>query len=167
MEEFNFPRISDTCAHNIGSPPLWNLSPVTSPNPYYQGNKIGENENRMNMLWEDFNEELYSTKGEVVELRYAPTLTIAKTNNTSLLLTKNNKPGMVVIVKLMKKLLSINNSQGLRTMSFCDLTLSDQCLVLRGSQGSTTLHSTTALNRIIGYPMPHIEPHFIYNRWLS
>ncbi|KAL2990490.1 hypothetical protein AAZX31_11G205200, partial [Glycine max] len=105
MEEFNFPRISDTCAHNIGSPPLWNLSPVTSPNPYYQGNKIGENENRMNMLWEDFNEELYSTKG------YAPTLTIAKTNNTSLLLTKNNKPGMVVIVKLMKKLLSINNSQ--------------------------------------------------------
>ncbi|KAL5170531.1 hypothetical protein HKD37_11G032220 [Glycine soja] len=63
MEEFNFPRISDTCAHNIGSPPLWNLSPVTSPNPYYQGNKIGKNENRMNMLWEDFNEELYSTKG--------------------------------------------------------------------------------------------------------
>ncbi|KAG5080626.1 hypothetical protein JHK86_004691 [Glycine max] len=71
------------------------------------------------MLWEDFNEELYSTKGsatsssrEVVELRYALALTVTKTNNTSLLPTKNNKPGMVVIVKLMKKLLSINNSQG-------------------------------------------------------
>ncbi|KAG5052317.1 hypothetical protein JHK87_004515 [Glycine soja] len=43
-KEFNFPRISDTCAHNIDSPPLWNLSPAASPNPYYQGNKIGENE---------------------------------------------------------------------------------------------------------------------------
>ncbi|KAG4963025.1 hypothetical protein JHK82_039699 [Glycine max] len=42
--EFNFPRIIHTCAHNIDSPPLWNLSPAASPNPYYQGNKRGENE---------------------------------------------------------------------------------------------------------------------------
>uniref|UniRef100_I1JD79 Uncharacterized protein n=1 Tax=Glycine max TaxID=3847 RepID=I1JD79_SOYBN len=149
-EEFSFPRISDTCAHNIDSPPLWNLSPAASPNPYYQGNKrvenecfgaklvaaeahrksfsyvenrkkrfgLEEDENRMDMLWEDFNEELYSTTGsatsssrEVVELRYAPALTVAKTNNSSLLPTKNNKPGMVVIVKVMKKLFSINNSR--------------------------------------------------------
>ena len=43
-KEFNFPRISHTCAHNIDSLPLWNLSPATSPNPYYEGNKRGENE---------------------------------------------------------------------------------------------------------------------------
>ncbi|KAL5173499.1 hypothetical protein HKD37_16G046033 [Glycine soja] len=149
-EEFSFPRISDTCAHNIDSPPLWNLSPAASPNPYYQGNKRGENEcfgaklvaaevhrksfscvensrkrfgleedeDRMDMLWEDFNEELYSTTTTVSatsslrELRYAPALTVAKTNNSSLFPTKNNKPSMVVIVRVMRKLFSINNSQG-------------------------------------------------------
>ncbi|TKY46147.1 hypothetical protein E2542_SST28183 [Spatholobus suberectus] len=148
-EEFSFPRISDTCAHNIDSPPLWNLSPAASPNPY-QGNKGGANkcfgakivaearrksfsnvenvrkrigleegEDRMDLLWEDFNEELYSTttgsatssSREVVEFRCAPALTVAKTNNGALLPTKN-KPGMVVIVKVMKKLFSINNFQG-------------------------------------------------------
>ncbi|KAK7315484.1 hypothetical protein VNO77_34034 [Canavalia gladiata] len=154
-EEFSFPRISDTCAYNIDSPPLWTLSPAASPNPY-QGNKGGENEcfgaklvaearrksfssienrrkrigldndndddekDKMDLLWEDFNEELSSTttgsatssSREVVEFRCAPpTLTVAKTNNGALLPPKN-KPGMVVIVKVMKKLFSINNSQG-------------------------------------------------------
>ncbi|KAL2335037.1 hypothetical protein Fmac_016250 [Flemingia macrophylla] len=148
-EEFTFPRINDTCAHNIDSPPLWNLSPAASPNPY-QGNKGGEDdcfgaklvakpqrksfsyvencrrriglegEERMDLLWEDFNEELYSppTTGsatsssrEEVEFRCAPPLNVVKTNKGTLLPTRN-KPSMVVIVKVMKKLFSINNSQG-------------------------------------------------------
>lgn len=151
-EDFSFPRINDTCAHNIDSPPLWNLSPAASPNPY-QGNKREENdcfgekligqaqrksfscveigrrrfglddddddqEDKMDLLWEDFNEELSSTTGsatsssrEVVELRCDPHLTVAKTNNGKLVPTKN-KHGMVVIVKVLKKLFSINNVQG-------------------------------------------------------
>ncbi|RDX80021.1 hypothetical protein CR513_39475, partial [Mucuna pruriens] len=147
-EEFSFPRINDTCAHNIDSPPLWNLSPAASPNPY-QGKKKGENdcfgaklvaesqrksfsyvenvrkrigleeeEDRMDLLWEDFNEELYSTttgsatssSREVVEFRCASALTVAKSNDGALFPTRN-KPGMVLIVKVIKKLFSINNSQ--------------------------------------------------------
>ncbi|XP_020221907.1 uncharacterized protein LOC109804484 [Cajanus cajan] len=148
-EEFSFPRINDTCAHNIDSPPLWNLSPAASPNPY-QGIKGEENEffraklvaeaqrksfsyvencrkkigleeeedERMDLLWEDLNEELYTTTGsatsssrEVVEFRCVPSLTVANANKGALLPTRN-KPGMVVIVKVIKKLFSINNSQG-------------------------------------------------------
>lgn len=151
-EDFSFPRINDTCAHNIDSPPLWNLSPAASPNPY-QGNKREENdcfgekliaesqrksfscveigrkrfgldddddeqEDKMDLLWEDFNEELSSTTGsatsssrEGVELRCGPSLAVAKTNNGKLVPTKN-KHSMVVIVKVLKKLFSINNVQG-------------------------------------------------------
>lgn len=148
-EEFSFPRISDTCSHNIDSPPLWNLSPAASPNPY-QGSRRGENdcfgaklvaevhrksfsyvenrrgkngfeeeEDKMDLLWEDFNEQLYSTttgsatssSREVVEFRCAQELTVAKTCHNGLLPSKN-KPAMVVIVKVIKKLFSIHNSQG-------------------------------------------------------
>ncbi|KAK7380607.1 hypothetical protein VNO78_33122 [Psophocarpus tetragonolobus] len=148
-EEFSFPRISDNCAHNIDSPPLWNLSPAASPisNECYGAKLVAEahrksfsyvesrkrfgleeeEDDRMDLLWEDFNEELYSTttttgsatsssSREVVEFRCAPSLSVvAKANNTnrSLISTKN-KAGMVVIVKVMKKLFSINNSQALR-----------------------------------------------------
>ena len=41
-DDFSFPRISETCSCNIDSPPLWNLSPATSPNPY----KVARDENR-------------------------------------------------------------------------------------------------------------------------
>ena len=147
-EEFSFPRITDTCSHNIDSPPLWNLSPAASPNPY-QGNKreddifgaklvaevhrksfscvedrrrkhgFEEEEDKMDLLWEDFNEELYSTttgsatssSREVVEFRCAQELTVAKTCHNGLIPSKN-KPAMVVIVKVIKKLFSIHNSQG-------------------------------------------------------
>ncbi|XP_014509696.1 uncharacterized protein LOC106768848 [Vigna radiata var. radiata] len=158
-EEFSFPRISDTCSHNIDSPPLWNLSPAASPNPYH-GNTRRENdcfgaaklvaevhrksfscvenrrkrngfedeeeeeeeEEKMDLLWEDFNEELYSTttttgsatssSREVVEFRSAHELTLAKTTQNSLLHPTKNKPAMVVIVKIFKKLFSIHNSHG-------------------------------------------------------
>ena len=149
-DDFSFPRISDTHAHNIDSPPLWNLSPAASPNPY-QRNKGGEDDcfgekltaqvqrksfscvengrqrirlddddddDKMDLLWEDFNEELYSTttgsatssSREVVEFRCAPASTVAKANDGALIPTKN-KPSMVVIVKVLKKLFSVNNAQ--------------------------------------------------------
>lgn len=44
-EDFSFPRINDTFSHNIDSPPLWNLSPATSPNPYQLGNKGEQQKN--------------------------------------------------------------------------------------------------------------------------
>ncbi|KAK7277331.1 hypothetical protein RIF29_18482 [Crotalaria pallida] len=165
-EDFSFPRINDTCAHNIDSPPLWNLSPAASPNPYhYQENK-GEEENdcfkekviahgqrksfscieigrkrigledhdydydddhhedKMDLLWEDFNEELLSsTTGssatsssrEVVEFRScAPSLTVAKARNNNALVSSKNKPSMVMIVKILKKLFSINNNNNVQ-----------------------------------------------------
>lgn len=151
-EDFSFPRISDTCPHNIDSPPLWNLSPASSPNPYNKGEnkncfgeklvaqaqrksfscvengkkRIGlddddaEEGDRMDLLWEDLNlnEELSSsTTGsatsssrEGAEFKCAPMLTVAKNNKGALLPTKN-KPGMVVIVNVMKRLFFTKNSQ--------------------------------------------------------
>ncbi|XP_016179298.1 uncharacterized protein LOC107621823 [Arachis ipaensis] len=158
-DEFNFPRISDTHAHAIDSPLLWNLSPIASPNPY-QKNKGEEDgdffgaklisqvqrksfssvetriqqrtllddddeEEKIDLLWEDFNEELMcsSTTGssatsssrEEVEFRCATPASsrFANNNNDALVpATKNiNRPSMVVIVKVLKKLFSVNNYQ--------------------------------------------------------
>ncbi|XP_061346310.1 uncharacterized protein LOC133291965 [Gastrolobium bilobum] len=150
-EDFSFPRISDTCAYSIDSPPLWNLSPEGSSNPYQvlrEGNKgdekdcfeaklvsegqrksfscvqngkkiMGEDDEEapMDLLWEGFNEELSSTTGfdtscsrELVEFRCATSLKVAKTKGA--LVQTKNKPAMVVIVKVLKKLFSLNNSQG-------------------------------------------------------
>ncbi|XP_057426811.1 uncharacterized protein LOC130720206 [Lotus japonicus] len=88
-EDFSFPKIGDTCVHSIGSPPLWNLLPITvSSNPYQvpreekkrceqgcfgaklvskgqNGKKktwLGDEEvQTMDLLWEVFNEDLSST----------------------------------------------------------------------------------------------------------
>ena len=143
-EDFSFPRICDNCAYGIDSPPLWNLSPAGSPNPYQvlrEGNKgddgkdcfepkvaskgqriscvqygkkrmgLDSEEDPMDLLWEGFNEELTSTIGaatsssrEVVEFRCG-------TANGALVQT-TNRPGMVVIVKVLKKLFFLNNSHG-------------------------------------------------------
>ncbi|XP_027364673.1 uncharacterized protein LOC113871768 [Abrus precatorius] len=78
---------------------------------------VDDEEVPMDLLWEVFNEELssasrfaHSSSKETVEFKYARALTVAKTNG-SLLQTKY-KPSMVVIVKVLKKLFSLNNSQG-------------------------------------------------------
>ncbi|KAL4285637.1 hypothetical protein HN51_053149 [Arachis hypogaea] len=162
-DEFSFPRISDTHAHAIDSPPLWNLSPAASPNPYQRnkgeedcdffGAKLisqvqrksfssvetriqqrtllddDEEEEKMDLLWEDFNEELMcsSTTGssatsssrEVVEFRCATPASSRFANNNNnnnngalVPAAKNiNRPSMVVIVKVLKKLFSVNNYQ--------------------------------------------------------
>ncbi|KAE9621107.1 hypothetical protein Lalb_Chr01g0010021 [Lupinus albus] len=137
-EDFSFPRINDTSsAYNIDSPPLWNLSPSSSPNPYHakQNDSLGHklivrgqkksfscidigrkiiglddnvHEDKMDLLWEDFNDQLSSKNGSATEFRsWAKSLTVSKTN--ALVPTKN-KPSTVVIVKVLKKLFSINNN---------------------------------------------------------
>ncbi|XP_057732177.1 uncharacterized protein LOC130947491 [Arachis stenosperma] len=141
-EDFSFPRISENYSyHGIDSPPLWNLSPATaSPNPY-KGNYDKEHcfetkvvtsnkrergeEDQMDLLWEDFNEELTATtigsasavsfSTELVEFRCATAFTLAKKSNGALVHSSNNRHGMVVIVKVLKKLFFNNNSHGKST----------------------------------------------------
>ncbi|KAI4346405.1 hypothetical protein L6164_007302 [Bauhinia variegata] len=160
-EDFSFPTISDTHPYAIDSPPLWNLSPVGSPNPYqacsegkrkknrdkedcFEGKfvtqsqrksfsyienrrrRFGEDEDddeddkdRMDMLWEDFNEELSSTTGsctsssrEAAELSYSSSLKVANKTNNGALVSSKNRPGLVMLVKVMQKLFTLGNSQG-------------------------------------------------------
>ncbi|KAK7279710.1 hypothetical protein RJT34_24767 [Clitoria ternatea] len=73
----------------------------------------------MDLLWEVFNEELSSatkfpnatssSSREVVEIKCATSLTVSKTS-TALLHIKN-RPGIVMIIKILKKLFSLNPSQ--------------------------------------------------------
>jgi len=131
-EDFSFPKINDTYSYIIDSPPLWNSSSTTSSNNSYQqvlrdqkycyeenlvskgqrksfssiqnGKKtrreLEDEEVPMDLLWEVFNED-------VVEYR---SLTIDNTNNA--LIQTKNKPSMLVMLKVLKKLFSINNSHG-------------------------------------------------------
>ncbi|TKY51531.1 hypothetical protein E2542_SST23047 [Spatholobus suberectus] len=150
-EDFSFPKIGDTCACSIDSPPMWNISPKGPSNPYralregskgdekdcfeaklvskghrksfscvQNGKKITRVDDEgvpMDLLWEVFNEELSSAREfatsssrEMVEFRCATAFTVAKTS--SALLQTKSRPGMLVIVKVLKKLFPLNNSQG-------------------------------------------------------
>ncbi|KAK7343822.1 hypothetical protein VNO77_12867 [Canavalia gladiata] len=137
-EDFSFPRISDTCAYSFHSPPLWNLSPKGSLEKDCFGAKliskgqrksfscvqngkkttvVDDEEVPMDLLWEVFNEEFSSKSGfatssskEMVQFRSATALKVANTSG-SFLQTKY-RPSMVVIVKVLKRLFSSNNSQG-------------------------------------------------------
>ncbi|GAU15930.1 hypothetical protein TSUD_41530 [Trifolium subterraneum] len=133
-EDFSFPRINDTFSYNIDSPPLWNQSSTSSNGSYqhvlrdqkncYEENleeskgqrrksfsSIQENgkqitseddeEVPMDLLWEVFNEE-------VIEYR---SLRIGNITNNAIIQTKN-KPSMLVMLKVLKKLFFINNSHG-------------------------------------------------------
>jgi len=127
-EDFSFPKINDTYSYIIDSPPLWNSSSTTSSNNSYQqvlkdqkycyeenlvskgqrksfsyiqnGKKttreLEDEEVPMDLLWEVFNEDR--------------SLTIDNTNNA--LIQTKNKPSMLVMLKVLKKLFSINNSHG-------------------------------------------------------
>ncbi|KAJ7969707.1 Glutamate-1-semialdehyde 2,1-aminomutase 1 [Quillaja saponaria] len=73
-----------------------------------------DEEDKMDLLWEDFNEELNSTTGsatsssrEMVEVGCVQTLTMSKTSGAGL---SKRKPGMVVILKVLKKLFLLHNS---------------------------------------------------------
>jgi hypothetical protein len=76
-----------------------------------------DEEDKMDMLWEDFNEELSrnsstsrsntSSSRDIVELGCGKALTASKTHGTTL---TTRKPGMVVIMKVLKKLFLMQNS---------------------------------------------------------
>ena len=80
-------------------------------------------EEKMDMLWEDFNEELNRAesggsksesdetrpKRDTVELCCVQTVQISKTSS-GLSLSTSKKPGVVVVFKVLKKLLSMNNA---------------------------------------------------------
>ncbi|MED6187443.1 hypothetical protein PIB30_076499 [Stylosanthes scabra] len=137
-EDFSFPRIlGNYSCHGIDSPPLWNLSPATaSPNPYkgdyekvncFESKIVPSNkgkngeEDQMDLLWEDFNEELtpttiryasdISSSRELVEFRCTTAFTFAKKTNGALVQGNKNRQGLVVIAKVVKKLF-FNNSHG-------------------------------------------------------
>ncbi|CAK8573246.1 unnamed protein product [Lathyrus sativus] len=126
-EDFTFPRINDTFSYIIDSPPLWNSSSTSSSSKkgdsyeekldskgqrksFSSSIQNGKKSTReledeevvpMDLLWEVFNEE-------VVEYS---SLTIGNTAKNALVHTKN-KPGMLEMLKVLKKLFSINNSHG-------------------------------------------------------
>ncbi|CAL5209279.1 unnamed protein product [Lathyrus oleraceus] len=128
-EDFTFPRINDTFPYIIDSPPLWNSSSTSSSSKkgdFYEENSDSKNQRKsfsssiqngtksreledeevvpMDLLWEVFNEE-------VVEYR---SLKIGHTTKNGLVHIKN-KPSMLEMLKVLKKLFSINNSHGKST----------------------------------------------------
>ena len=134
-ENFSFPRsVSETYPHIIDSSPLWNSSPAKEKNGkddekdqhlevkmvthsqrksfshVENGRKrIGQDdddkEDKMDLLWADFNEELSPRRGS------DPPLTVAKANTVGLF-TSKSKLSMVAVVKILKKLFFFRNSQG-------------------------------------------------------
>jgi hypothetical protein len=165
-EDFSFPTIGDALPCGIDSPPLWHLSPASSPNscreeppngaakggdqrdeedcfpprsPIEQSRRKSfssvqgcrkaanddddddeddDEEDKMDMLWEDFNEELSrtcstsrsntSSSRDMVELGCVKALTTSKNHGAAL--TTRKPAGMVVIMKVLKKLFLLQNS---------------------------------------------------------
>ncbi|XP_054786420.1 uncharacterized protein LOC129292800 [Prosopis cineraria] len=131
-EGFTFPRISDNCPFTIDSPPLWNIpSPSFSAAATDQdarkateseaklicdGFLYENDENTMDLLWENFNEDLHSTSAsatssstEMVEARCgSEALTVVKSNG-SVIASNSCKPGTLVLLKLLKKLFSVTH----------------------------------------------------------
>lgn len=128
-EDFTFPRINDTFPYIIDSPPLWNSSSTSSSSKkgdFYEENSDSKNQRKsfsssiqngtksreledeevvpMDLLWEVFNEE-------VVEYR---SLKNGQTTKNGLVHIKN-KPSMLEMLKVLKRLFSINNSHGKST----------------------------------------------------
>ena len=162
-EDFSFPTIGDKFSCGIDSPPLWNLSPIASPNSRHEeppkgsakeeGNDLKDEkdyclwpkpieyirqrksfshvetggklvikdgkedsdheEQKMDMLWENFNEELSknsssrSNTSSRMQFGCVKALKTSKINSATL---SAKKPGMVVILKVLRKLFLLQNS---------------------------------------------------------
>ncbi|KAF5725625.1 hypothetical protein HS088_TW23G00351 [Tripterygium wilfordii] len=123
-EDFTFP----TFTADVDSPPLWRLSPAASPsrpasNEQSMENKIGRSHNgeedeeeKMDMLWEDFNEELLSNRrqsderlldpAEMVEMGCFQALKMSQRDSALF----SRRPGLVEIIKVLKKLFLLHNN---------------------------------------------------------
>ncbi|KAK9270066.1 hypothetical protein L1049_025639 [Liquidambar formosana] len=87
------------------------------------GDSSEDEEDKMDMLWEDFNEELLSkrncsrpdsdhtltSKGEKVELGCVKALAVSKTSSRAMVSARRRPAGMVVFVKVIKKLFLLHN----------------------------------------------------------
>lgn len=163
-EDFSFPTTGDKFSCGIDSPPLWNLSPIASPNSRHDqapkgsakelegnglkdekdycfwpkpmeyisqrksfshvetGGKLGikdgkedgdHEEQKMDMLWENFNEELSknsSSRSNTSSRMQFGCVRALKTSQSNSATLTTKKPGMVVILKVLKKLFLIQNS---------------------------------------------------------
>ncbi|XP_039066539.1 uncharacterized protein LOC120212225 [Hibiscus syriacus] len=114
-EEFSFPSpTTDLFPCGIESPPLWNVSPSVSPGRKAKG-KEGEDdkclnkeegdneEEKMDMLWEDFNEEL----GGGIRRQ---DMKLSKSNGR-MLSPNPRKVGMRIFMRVLRKLFLLHNSQ--------------------------------------------------------
>ncbi|XP_057481939.1 uncharacterized protein LOC130768843 [Actinidia eriantha] len=150
-DDFSFPTFTERVTNCIISPPLCHTSwwAFSDYHPGDEGREklvresssvIGSErgniddgdksdgeaeEEKMDMLWEDFNEELKRAesggsesesdetrpKRDTVELCCVQALQISKTSS-GLSLSISKKPGVVVVFKVLKKLLSMNNVLG-------------------------------------------------------
>ncbi|XP_062020256.1 uncharacterized protein LOC133736682 [Rosa rugosa] len=143
-DDFSFPTVhKSSSTSNIHFPPLWRPSPaaactgdeedhaalITSPVENIEGvdddqiivsSDVRDQEEKMDMLWEDFNEELYPVRstsdysyasGEMLQLGCVGlgAFNLSKSNAARNSSTITN-PGVVVIVKLLKKLFFLHNS---------------------------------------------------------
>ncbi|XP_039065502.1 uncharacterized protein LOC120210931 [Hibiscus syriacus] len=109
-EEFSFPTTTtDLFSCGIESPPLWNVSPAVSPVRKAKG-KEGEHENeeeKMDMLWEDFNEELGGGSRE----RSSEQNTKLWKINGGMFSSSTRRVGIRVFMKVLRKLFLLHSSQ--------------------------------------------------------
>ncbi|KAK4253001.1 hypothetical protein QN277_010843 [Acacia crassicarpa] len=125
-EDFTFPRVSDTYPLTIESPPLWNIPSPAADQAEVIGDddKYEKDEDTMDLLWENFNEDLCSTSAsstssstEMVEVRCGSgALTVMKSNGSAFA-SNSCKPGTLVLLKLLKKLFSLTNTHRKPTTS--------------------------------------------------
>ncbi|XP_043712962.1 uncharacterized protein LOC122661582 [Telopea speciosissima] len=149
-DDFSFPTITDPIPCFVGSPPLWNVSyEVFSGSSYgNRGDRSDEelqrrksfpmaerdmkleDEERMDMLWENFNDELLPSldknkeerrfqkggkldsglAGDKAELYCVKTWKMSKPSNSTTAMLSPKKPSLLTLMKVMKKLFLLHNS---------------------------------------------------------
>ncbi|XP_030550814.2 uncharacterized protein LOC115755516 [Rhodamnia argentea] len=138
-EGFSFPGIPDPSTCSICSPPLWPVSPPPAPplrdRSSSEGSDEGvlgeagglceEEEERMDMLWEDFNEDLprscrhpvsswssasTSSSRDIEEFGGAKARAVSRANVALVSAKRTPPPGVVVLIKVLKKLFLLHHS---------------------------------------------------------
>ncbi|KAG2313133.1 hypothetical protein Bca52824_024690 [Brassica carinata] len=127
-EEFSFPLLASRVS-GIGSPPLWKHSPETfrhqSKSFSYVERRSLWTDEKMDMLWEDLNEELpprskslrIDISGEkkeslLIDESSAVAVGCGKklTKKTPLKKKKKKSPNVLVLMRVLKKLLALRSS---------------------------------------------------------
>ncbi|GMJ15169.1 hypothetical protein like AT1G71910 [Hibiscus trionum] len=114
-EEFSFPTSTDLYRCGIESPPLWRLSPHKKAKGKEEeeedkGSKLSEDEEeKMDILWEDFNEELGGgrSRGRASEQH----MKLSKPNG-GVFCPSTRRAGVLVFMRALRKLFLLHNSHG-------------------------------------------------------